>query len=173
MKKTLIFLIIILSLILMAGCVSNSSYEAPEDEGEEVPDEPLMAPDFELEEMDGSLIKLSKLRGKNVILNFWYAGCTFCVIEMPDLQKLQETYKDDFLLLTINVGDSKEVIEEFMEENKLNLTVLLDQKMNVAYDYGIRSFPTTIAVNKKGEVIGGYVGMLTYEQMKELYRFFE
>ena len=49
----------------------------------------------------------------------------------------------------------------------------LDEDMNVANTYGIRSYPTTIAVNKKGEVIGGYIGMLTYEQMEQLYSFFE
>jgi thiol-disulfide isomerase/thioredoxin len=92
---------------------------------------------------------------------------------MPDLQKLQDTYQDDLLLLAINVGESKEKVEEFLDENNLSFTVLLDEDMNVAYDYGIRSFPTTIAVNKKGEVIGGYIGMLTYEQMEQLYGFFE
>lgn len=75
------------------------------------------------------------------------------------------------MLLAINVGETKETIEEFMAENKLNIRVLLDQDMHVAYDYGIRSFPTTIAVNKNGEMVGGYIGMLTYEQMEKLYGF--
>ena len=77
------------------------------------------------------------------------------------------------LILAINVGEKKEQIQSFMDENNLSFTVLLDKDMNVANTYGIRSFPTTIAVNKKGEVIGGYVGMLTYEQMEQLYGFFE
>lgn len=150
---------------------NNDETEGANDETED--NEPVMAPDFELSSMDGSLIKLSENRDKNVILNFWYTECVFCVTEMPDLQKLQDTYPDDLLLLAINVGESKEVIEPFMDENKLDFTVLLDEDMHVAYDYGIRSFPTTIAVNKKGEVIGGYTGMLTYEQMEQLYGFFE
>lgn len=186
MKK---ILIIILSIVLITGC-TNNSYLAPQDEAqdsvndeqetenEEInneaqnSNEPLMAPDFELEALDGSVIKLSEIRDKNVLINFWYTGCTFCVIEMPDLQKLQEAYPDDLLLLAINVGESKEVIEDFMNENKLNFTVLLDEDMQVAYDYGIRSFPTTIAVNKNGEIVSGFIGMLTYEQMEKLYSFF-
>jgi thiol-disulfide isomerase/thioredoxin len=188
MKK---ILIIILSLILIAGCTDNSSI-SPDNEAEDAlndnqetedtlndnqetenSNEPIMVPDFELETLDGSVIKLSEIRDKNVIINFWYTGCTFCVMEMPDLQKLQETYPDDLLLLAINVGETKETIEEFIAENKLNIRVLLDQDMHVAYDYGIRSFPTTIAVNKNGEMVGGYIGMLTYEQMEKLYGFFE
>lgn len=183
MKK---ILIIILSIALITGCTNNSAEIPPENEVQEAIDgaqetndetqdtnEPVIAPDFELESMDGSTIKLSESREKNVILNFWYTGCGFCVAEMPDLQKLQDTYQDDLLLLAINVGESKEEIEAFMDENNLNFTVLLDEDMHVAYDYGIRSFPTTIAINKKGEVISGYIGMLTYEQMEQLYGFFE
>jgi len=181
MKK---ILIIILSIALITGCTNNSAdirenevqeavNETQETNDEAKANEPVMAPDFELESMDGSIIKLSETRDKNVIINFWYTGCQFCVVEMPDLQKLQDTYQDDLLLLAINVGESKEKVEEFLDENNLIFTVLLDEDMNVAYDYGIRSFPTTIAVNKKGEVIGGYIGMLTYEQMEQLYGFFE
>lgn len=175
MKK---ILIIIISTLLIAGltsCSPNSNIEdenVSESQNEET-NEPVMAPDFELKSMDDPFIKLSDMRDKNVILNFWYTGCSFCVIEMPDLQKLQDTYKDDLLLLGINVGEKKGAVQEFMDENNLNFTVLLDEDMNVANTYGIRSFPTTIAVNKKGEVIGGYIGMLTYEQMEQLYGFFE
>lgn len=182
MKK---ILIIIIALALITGCTVNNN-TVPENENvketqnnetqndeNQATKEPVIAPDFELKSMDDSVIKLSDMRDKNVILNFWYTGCTFCVMEMPDLQKLQDTYQDDILILAINVGEKKEQIQSFMDENNLSFTVLLDKDMNVANTYGIRSFPTTIAVNKKGEVIGGYVGMLTYEQMEQLYGFFE
>lgn len=192
MKKILIIILsIVLTTVMMTAC-TNDADEVPENEIQDAIDEnqvnnneseknndetqdkePVMAPDFELKSIDGSLIKLSENRDKNVLLNFWYTGCGFCVTEMPDLQKLQDTYPDDLLLLAINVGENKDEIEAFMDENKLSFTVLLDEDMLVAYDYGIRSFPTTIAVNKKGEVAGGYIGMLTYEQMEQLYGFFE
>ena len=192
MKK---ILILIMSVLLIAGCSVNGNDVAPKDDkaqeaqnngvpedenSQEVQDndtqetkEPVMAPDFELKSMDDSMIKLSDMRDKNVILNFWYTGCGFCVIEMPDLQKLQDTYADDLLILAVNVGEKKEKVQAFMDENNLSFTVLSDEDMDVADTYGIRSFPTTIAVNKKGEIIGGYIGMLTYEQMEQLYGFFE
>ncbi len=107
------------------------------------------------------------------MLNFWATWCGFCVVEMPDLQKLQDAHKDDLLILTVNVGESKEVVQKFMEENNLNLTVVLDKEMKIADTYGLRSFPTTISVNKAGEIVKGYVGMLTYEQMEQIYGFFE
>ena len=145
---------------------SNTNYEQSTKDA-------IIAPDFELETIDGSTIRLSDMRDKYVILNFWATWCGYCVIEMPDLQKLQEEHKDDLLVLAVNVGESKEAVQKFMDENNLNLTVVLDEKMNVANTYGIRSYPTTISVNKKGEAIRGYVGMLTYEQMEQIYSFFE
>lgn len=179
MKKLL--LIIALIALIATGCSEKNEIVVPPDDestGEEANYEQsnsdaVIAPDFELQSLDGTVIKLSEMRDKNVILNFWATWCGYCVIEMPDLQKLQEAYKDDLLVLTVNVGESKEVVQKFMEENNLDLTVVLDEKMNVANTYGIRSYPTTIAVNKKGEAVSGYVGMLTYEQMEQIYSYFE
>lgn len=177
MKKLLI-LALILALIA-AGCSDKKSTAENENTNTEQQEKPqtsedtIIAPDFELESLDGTTIKLSEMRDKNVIINFWATWCGYCVIEMPDLQKLQETYKDDLLVLTVNVGESKETVQKFMEENKLNLTVVLDKDMTVSNNYGIRSYPTTIAVNKHGEAVRGYVGMLTYEQMELLYDYFE
>ena len=99
--------------------------------------------------------------------------CDFCVAEMPDLQKLQDEYKDeDLLILAVNVGDTKEEVEKFIEENNLTLTILLDKDHIVSNNYGVSSFPSTLAVNKDGEVVTGHIGMLTYEQMETLYGYF-
>lgn len=177
--KRLIVMIAIIALFA-TGCAEKNEIVVPPEESiseeanyEQSNSDAVTAPDFELQSLDGNTIKLSEMRDKNVILNFWATWCGYCVIEMPDLQKLQEAHKDDLLVLTVNVGESKEDVQKFMKENNLNLTVVLDEKMNVANTYGIRSYPTTIAVNKKGEAVSGYVGMLTYEQMEQLYSYFE
>lgn len=177
MKKIMILALII--ALIASGCSGKNN--TPENNGakteepakQQTSDDAIIAPDFELETMDGTTIKLSEMRDKNVIINFWATWCGYCVLEMPDLQKLQETYKDDLLILAVNVGESKETIQKFMEENNLNLTVVLDKDMAVSNNYGIRSYPTTIAVNKHGEAVRGYVGMLTYDQMELLYDYFE
>lgn len=176
MRKLLLLTALI--AIFTVGCSNKNIIEPTEEPTEQNTEnqdssKALIAPDFELESLDGSTVKLSELRDKNVILNFWATWCGYCVIEMPDLQKLQEAHKDDLLVLTVNVGESKETVQAFMEENNLDLKVALDLDSNVASTYGVRSFPTTIAVNKKGEAIRGFVGMLTYEQMEQIYSFFE
>lgn len=176
MKK--IILMIVLIALFATGCSEKKQPEPNEENIEEQSNyaqssnDAIIAPDFELESLNGT-IKLSEMRDKFVLLNFWATWCGYCVVEMPDLQKLQDTYKDDLLIITVNVGEDKETVQKFMEENNLDLTVVLDVDSNVANTYGVRSFPTTIAVNKKGEAVKGYVGMLTYEQMEQLYSFFE
>lgn len=145
--------------------------ENTEDESSQ--DEKQIAPDFELESLDGTMVKLSELKGKNVIINFWATWCGYCVIEMPDLQKLNDKYKDDDLIvLLVNVGETKEVVQEFIEENELNLTVLLDKDSSVANNYGLRSFPSTLSVDKEGNIVTGYIGMMTYDLMEKLYGYF-
>jgi len=154
MKKIVILLIFI--AILTTGCSDAGVNEQNQDsntqqENTEISSNAIIAPDFELESIDGTTIKLSNLKDKNVIINFWATWCDFCVIEMPDLQKLQDIYKDeDLLVLTVNVGETKEQVQKFIEENKLELAAVLDKDMEVSNMYGVRSFPTTIAVNKKG-----------------------
>ena len=178
MYMKIILILAIIIALFATGCSEKKGTEkentAAQQESSQSSDDAIIAPDFELKSLDGNVIKLHELKDKNVILNFWATWCGFCVVEMPDLQRLQETYKDeDLIVLTVNVGESKEEVEKFMKENNLDLTVVLDENMAVANNYGIRSYPTTIAVNKKGEAVRGYVGMLTYEQMEQLYDYFE
>jgi len=177
MRKIITLLIMI--TVLAIGCSNTGVSEQNQDSNTKQEDtqtnsNAIIAPDFELESIDGTTIKLSNLRDKNVIINFWATWCGFCVTEMPDLQRLQETYKDeDLLILTVNVGETKEQVQKFMEDNNLELAAVLDKDMEISNMYGARSFPTTIAVNKKGEAVKGYVGMLTYEQMEQLYDYFK
>lgn len=191
MKKVLVLLCLL--TLLTVGCQKNDvndenkTKNSNEQQESQIKDENKtentddksqekkeMAPDFELESLDGTKIKLSDLKGKNVIINFWATWCGYCVAEMPDLQKLQDTYKDeDLLVLAVNVGESKEVAQKFMDENKINLTVLLDKDSSISNSYGLRSFPSTLTVNKKGEIVTGYIGMLSYEKMEKLYSYFE
>src|SRR5690625_6514126 len=53
-----------------------------------------IAPDFELETLEGETVKLSDYRGERIMLNFWATWCPPCRAEMPDMQKFHEDTED-------------------------------------------------------------------------------
>jgi peroxiredoxin len=182
MKKIFIILLLI-AMIFVSACAKDNSklpkaiegatdnidnIDGENGTGNEEKDANL-APDFELKDMNGNTVKLSDLRGKKVMINFWATWCKYCVQEMPDLMKLQEAHKDDLVILYVNVGESKETIQKFIEEHKLTGTILLDDKMTVASLYGVDAYPTTYAINEKGEVITYMRGMMEYETMEQMF----
>src|SRR5438270_11907810 len=70
------------------------------------------APDFELQALDGKKVKLSELRGKAVVVNFWATWCDPCKLEMPWLVDLQTKYADKVLVilgLSVDEGSSDKI----------------------------------------------------------------
>jgi thiol-disulfide isomerase/thioredoxin len=181
-KYTVLFLIIALSFILLMGCSTSESeaeepevsIEEPENETEEPEnepeEEPVYAPNFQLEGIDGKSYELSEFEGKKVILNFWATWCPYCVDEMPDLSKLADTYNDDLVVLAVNVDESESKIKSFLEDNPdISLNILLDPKGKTASTYGANALPLSIGINSDGTVETGYPGMMKYEQMEAMY----
>ena len=110
-----------------------------------------LAPDFELQSLDGQSVSLSDLQGKPVLLNFWATWCRPCVSEMPYLQEIHDEWAGKGLaLLAVNIGDSSTKVKEFMQNHNLSLPVLLDTDQDVALEYNIRAIPTTFLIDKDG-----------------------
>ncbi len=61
------------------------------------------APEFALPDLAGKTVRLSELRGRPVLVNFWATWCTACWSELPELVKLQERYGDDLVILGISL----------------------------------------------------------------------
>ncbi len=120
-----------------------------------------LAPDFQLQSLDGQTISLSDLRGKPVLINFWASWCPPCREEMPYLQEIYEEWTDKGLVvLAINIGESSSTAEEFIQSYNLSFTVLLDTEQDIAQRYNITGIPTTLFIDKDGiiqdKVIGAF-----------------
>ncbi|MFC2003099.1 peroxiredoxin family protein [Chloroflexota bacterium] len=147
-------LLITLASVLVSGLVTSGCSPSPPPstpsptEGTEIGN---LAPDFQLQSLDGQAFSLSSLRGKAVLLNFWASWCGPCIFEMPFLQEIYEEWPGKGLvLLAINVGESSSQVEKFIQSKGLSLPVLLDTKAEVAHKYNIRFFPTTFFIDKDG-----------------------
>jgi len=120
-----------------------------------------LAPDFELATLDGKNIKLSDLRGKAVLLNFWATYCGPCKIEMPWFVELQKEYgPQGFQIIGVAMDDaSTEDIAKFAKDMGVNYPILLG-KDSVADSYGgVAVLPTTFFVDRDGKVIAREFGL--------------
>ena len=119
---------------------------------------------FTLKDSHGNDVTLSDYKGKTVVLNFFATWCTYCKMELPSLEEINNT-RDDiviFLVATPNIGNegSKEYIESFMEENGYSMTVLYDETGEVVSKYNVSGLPTSFFFKPDGSVLGyvpGYV----------------
>ena len=120
-----------------------------------------LAPDFELPELDGKKLKLSDLRGKAVLLNFWATYCGPCKIEMPWFVELQKEYgPQGFQIVGVAMDDaSTEDIAKFAKEMGVNYPILLG-KESVGESYGgVSVLPTTFFVDRDGRLIAREFGL--------------
>ena len=126
------------------------------------PREGFFAPDFTLDTLQGEQVKLSDLRGKVIVVNFWTTWCPPCRGDTPPLERSYEAYKDlDVVILGVNLTDqdSLKEVESFVQEFGLTYPILLDRDGAVGLLYQLSGLPTTFFINREGiirtVVIGG------------------
>ena len=145
--------VILTLVLLLASCSAGSepldgeSSTAPV-EGTQVGN---LAPDFQLQNLDGQTVSLGNLQGKPVLINFWATWCPPCRSEMPYIQEIYDEWSDkELVVLAINIGESSSKVEEFMQSYNLSFAVLLDTRQDVAQRYNITGIPTTFSIDKNG-----------------------
>lgn len=121
----------------------------------------IMAPEFELMNLDGETVALSDFRRKVVIINFWATWCPPCRAEMPLFQVAGEKYSEELVILAINSSETKEEILGFSSQFSDSITFLVDQDTFVDDLYQIRGLPTTFFVDPEGYLQAMHIGELT------------
>ena len=120
-----------------------------------------VAPDFELQSLDGKNMKLSDFRGKAVLLNFWATWCGPCKIEMPWFVELQKQYgPQGFQIIGVAMDDaSTEDIAKFARQMGVNYPILLGKEA-VGQSYGgVNVLPTTFFVDRDGKLVAREFGL--------------
>ena len=106
-------------------------------------------------DLNGRTWRLSDLRGKGVLINFWASWCPPCLAEMPTLQSLAQFYgPEKLVVLTVNFKESAPVVQRFVQRTDLALPVLLDPTGAMARQWGATVFPTTVLLAANGQVRG-------------------
>lgn len=111
------------------------------------------APDFTLKSNADENIRLAEQRGKVVMLNFWASWCGPCRKEMPLLDEMYQRYnKAGFELYGVNVEQSTADAEKLLKDLGTSFPILWDSDSKVSKLYQVNAMPTTIMIDKDGQV---------------------
>ena len=124
------------------------------------------APDIALEILDGGKLKLSDLRGKVVVVNFWATWCPPCRSEMPSLERMKGMMKGEPIeIVAVNAGEDEDQISEFREGVKPALTfrLALDRNADAMKAFSISALPTTYVIDRHGQVVYRALGRRKFD----------
>ena len=132
------------------------------------------APNFQLYDLNGNAVTLSKYRGSIVFVNFWATWCGPCLAEMPTMEALYKAFpRNDFEILAVST-DAQGVAVTRPYRNELGLTfpILHDADYRVGLAYGARTLPMSFLVDRKGVIIHRIFGARDWEspEAKEIIR---
>jgi len=116
------------------------------------------APDFVLKHVNGGDFRLSSLKGKVLILNFWATWCSPCRDEIPDLIALQKEYEGKGLVVVgVALDGRSEAVKSFVEKWGINYPIVLaDEK--TTKDYGILGIPVSFIIDREGNIMEKHIG---------------
>ncbi|WP_078427010.1 TlpA family protein disulfide reductase [Alkalihalobacterium alkalinitrilicum] len=125
------------------------------------------APTFLLNDFNGQVSELEKYRGAPVLLNFWASWCPPCRVEMPHLISAYEQFSDHIHFVGINMAhqDRHDAALEFISTYDVPYENLIDEHGQVARQYQVTAFPTTVLLDGEGVIVYRRVGGMTEREI--------
>ena len=112
---------------------------------------------FALRNIDGELVNVGDYLGKQpMVVDFWATWCKPCVKSLPELQKIHREFKaSGLVVLAVNEDGPRSLskVAPFAKSQGLSLPVLLDEKGDVLNKYQASGLPTTVLINREGEIV--------------------
>ena len=163
-KSVLTLTLLSLTITLLASCGNKPKADNPapaETKAAEIAVEGDVAPDFELPNLQGSTTKLSSLRGKYVVLDFWGSWCVWCIRGIPNMKSYYSKYKEKMEILGVDCRDTEDKWKAAVEEHQLPWLQVRcpdEQLQAIAAQYNIEGFPTKVVIDPNGKLIKTVVG---------------
>lgn len=129
------------------------------------------APDFSVTDAQGNKIRLSDMKGKPVVLNFWATWCYYCTVEMPDFEEMYKKYGEDVQFMMVNLTDGKrETVDgakKYISDKGYTFPVYFDTDSKAAIAYGISGIPATYFIDAEGNLKAYANSMIDMESLKK------
>lgn len=107
---------------------------------------------FSANDMNGKLVDTKQLKGKVLVINFWFTTCPPCKAERPYLNQIVNDYKSDSNVVFIAIAlDQKEQLEPYLTDHEFKYNIIPAGK-KIADSYDIQGYPTQVIVDKEGKV---------------------
>jgi peroxiredoxin len=111
------------------------------------------APDFTLSAQSGKPVALTQYKGQVVMLNFWASWCGPCRQEMPLLDSIYKKYnKVGFTMIGVNVEPDPKAANVWLKQTPVSFPILYDTDSKVSTLYGVAGMPSTVIIDRKGNV---------------------
>ncbi|GAH42168.1 unnamed protein product [marine sediment metagenome] len=111
-----------------------------------------IAPDFSLPDVNGNLVTLAEFRGQDVLLVFGNTRCPHCATRIPLLNELN---RNEFKVVFVALGGTKETIARYIEDLNIRFQMLLDPDRSVGRKYNVQRVPTGYIIDQNGQVMMG------------------
>lgn len=126
------------------------------------------APDFTLNTFDGQTLRLSDLRGKAVVVNFWASWCIPCRAEAPVLEGLWREYRErGVVFVGVAYLDTDTEARKFIAEFGLTYPNGPDIGTRIATAYRLKGVPETFFVDAAGLLRGVYIGPVPEAELRQ------
>lgn len=125
------------------------------------------APKFELPSLDGKMYSLSDFMGKPIIISFFTTQCGFCAEELPLLNEIYRTYKENagLQVIAINLGESQETVRKMLDKIPYDYLTLIDQEAQLVGMYQIFGVPTAYFIDPLGNIVDFIIGATNRENI--------
>ena len=113
-------------------------------------------PDFSIKDLKGDAYRLSDLKGKIIVLNFWASWCAPCVKEFPSLKRLSDHFKGQVVVVAVSHDNSRDDLDSFMQSfggQTTSFSVYWDQDRSIGKLYGVRVLPETFIIGRDLKLI--------------------
>ena len=128
-----------------------------------------LAPAFEVKTISGETFSLAALKGKPVLLDFWATWCRPWRRSMPVLEKISVEFKNsDLVILGVNTGEDREVVEEFLKKAPFEYPAVLSGESGILESYKVTAYPTFILIGRDGKIVANEVGFGGEDQLRQM-----